>query len=68
MSYFDFESKPKVGAKPKHNFEKMEVGDVKPFPEGVKLSSLRVMLSVKGSDYGMKFKVDSHKKTVERVK
>ena len=75
MSYFDFgqdqESKEtpkkKVGAKPKHKFELMALGETKPFPDGVKLSSLRVMLSVKGKDNNMKFEVDSKTKMIKRV-
>ena len=67
MSYFDFELSKKVGAKSKHNFEKMEIGETKPFPDGVKTSSLRVMLSNKGADYGMKFKVDSKLRQITRI-
>ena len=58
----------KVGAKPKHNFEKMQVGEVRKIPSGLKISSLRVMLCNKGRDYGMKFSVDSREMTFRRVK
>lgn len=52
----------------KYGFELMEVGETKPFPENVKLSSLRVMLSVKGEDHGMKFSVNKNTKEIKRVK
>ena len=74
MNYFNFDQdekavseKKKVGAKPKHNFELMAIGETKPFPDGVKLSSLRVMLSVKGKDNNMKFSIDSNLKTICRT-
>ena len=75
MSYFDFDevkseevdNKSKVGAKPKHNFELMAVGDTKEFPNGVKTSSLRVMLSIKGKENNMRFKVSEADRTITRI-
>ena len=57
----------KTGPKPKHNFETMKIGETKPFPDGVKTSSLRVMLSIKGAENNMKFSVSGTNKTVTRI-
>lgn len=59
--------KSKTGPKSKHNFETMKIGETKPFPDGVKTSSLRVMLSIKGAENNMKFSVSGTNKTVTRI-
>ena len=66
MSIFD-QAKKRSGAKPKHNLELMQVGEVKAIPEDVKISSMRSIAYSKGVDNGMKFSVNAKNKTVERV-
>lgn len=55
------------GAPKKYHFEAMEVGDAFDIPSDVKLHSLRCMVSNKGKELGMKFRVSVKLGKVVRI-